>query len=56
MFASLSGIIGKSRAEVVDSLRNYTQSVAGGLAEEPLDTEHENFCSIASENGNTTIQ
>lgn len=55
MFASLSGIIGKSQAEIVNSLRNYAQSVGGGLVEESLDIEHDNFCSVESSNGNTTI-
>jgi hypothetical protein len=36
MFASLAGIIGKSREEVVASLRKYALSVDGGLQKEDL--------------------
>lgn len=54
-FISLSGIIGKSQIEVVDSLKRYTNSVDGNLIKEDLDGEHNNCCIIEEGKGNTTI-
>lgn len=54
-FLSLSGVIGKTEAQVADSLRKYAESVGGGISKEAVDSENENCCSIVEENGNSTV-
>jgi hypothetical protein len=56
MFASLSGVIGKTPEEVAASLANYARSAGGGLVEGTLETDHDNFCVVDYANGNTTIR
>lgn len=55
MFLSLSGVIGKTNKEVVDSLAKYASSLEGGLQAENLTTDDENCCVITEVNSNTTI-
>lgn len=55
MFLSMTGVIGKTKDEVVNSLSNYTKSVAGGLEKASLPAEHDNCCVIEEANGHTTI-
>jgi hypothetical protein len=54
-FLSLSGVIGKTQNDVVNSLTNYARSVDGGLQQENLNAENDNCCIIEEANGNTTI-
>jgi hypothetical protein len=55
-FISLSGIIGATKEQVENSLRNYAQSVSGNLQEKIiLDQYSENCCVINETDGNTTI-
>ena len=55
LFLSLSGVIGRTKDEVLTSLTNYANSVDGGLSEENLTTDNEHCCVIEEINGNTTI-
>jgi hypothetical protein len=55
MFLALSGIIGKSHAEVTKGLLNYTFKAEGGLVEEKLNYNDNNCCIIGEANANTTI-
>ena len=55
-FLSLSAVVGKNEIEVVNSLKNYTKSVGGGLLKEDKITIDENNCCIVEEaNNNTSI-
>ncbi len=55
-FLALSGVIGKTETEVLNSLKNYASSVEGGIVpDNTLDSENDNCCIIQEENGNTTI-
>jgi hypothetical protein len=51
-FLSFSSVIGKPKDDVARSLEHYAKSVRGGLM---LESDNENACVIAKENGNTTI-
>jgi hypothetical protein len=54
-FLALSGIIGKSKNEVLTSLTNYTKSVSGGIEISELTTDDDNCCVIEETNGNISI-
>jgi hypothetical protein len=57
MFLSLSGVIGKTSAEVIQSLKNYAQQNGGGLEPaEHLDIDHENACVVGQSEKSVTIQ
>jgi hypothetical protein len=56
MFLALSGVIGKTADEVVQSLRNYAVLNGGGL--EPagdIDAEHQNCCIVGQTDRGVTI-
>jgi hypothetical protein len=55
LFLSLSGVIGKSRAEVVLGLQEYLAIKGGGIEEAEIESDHKNFCTIRQEGENTTI-
>ena len=55
LFLDLMGIISSNSVDVESSLKNYLNSVGGGLEEADIDSSHQNFCVIESENDNTTI-
>ena len=55
-FLALSGVIGKTEAEVLTSLKNYASSVEGGIIpDNTMDPENDNCCILEEANGNTTI-
>jgi hypothetical protein len=54
-FLSLSGIIGKTQAEVAHSLANYARAEGGDLQSEVLQINDENCCVLKELNENTTI-
>jgi hypothetical protein len=55
-FVSMSSVIGKTKDEVITSLRNYAISATGGLAQEyNIDSDDENCCIIEEENGNVSV-
>ncbi|MBL7712529.1 MAG: hypothetical protein JNL13_08705 [Chitinophagaceae bacterium] len=55
-FLALSGIIGKTKNEVFNSLADYAHSVGGGIHQDnTLHPDNENCCIIDEANGNTTI-
>jgi hypothetical protein len=55
MFLSMTGVIGRTKDEVVSSLTRYAQSVSGGLEKANLPINHDNCCVFSETNGNTTI-
>ena len=55
LFLDLLGVIGRDDNDVASSLKNYTNSVNGGLEKADIDNSHKNFCVIESSSGNTTI-
>jgi hypothetical protein len=55
MFLSMTSVVGKTKAEVVNSLRNYSKTVDGGLEKENLSLDNDNCCVIEEDNGNTTV-
>jgi hypothetical protein len=55
MFLSMTSVVGKTKAEVVDSLSNYAKTVGGGLEKENLSIDNNNCCAIEEDKGNTTI-
>jgi len=55
MFLSLSGIIGKTKNEVLLSLTNFAKSCNGSLEKENLTLENDNCGVVKEANGNTTI-
>jgi hypothetical protein len=55
LFLDLMGIIGRNDVDVESSLKNYLNSVSGGLEMSDIDSSHKNFCVIESKNDNTTI-
>ena len=54
-FLSLSGVIGKTQNDVVNSLTNYARSIDDGLQQENINSENDNCCIIEEANGNTII-
>jgi hypothetical protein len=54
-FLAFSGVIGKSKNEVLTSLTNYAKSVSGGIEKQQLTTNDDNCCVIDEANGNTSI-
>ncbi len=55
-FLALSGIIGRSKDEVLASLANYVMSVGGGIEQDnTLNSNNVNCCILDEANGNTTI-
>lgn len=55
MFLSLSGVIGKTKNEVLVALTNYAKTNNGGLQKEHLAIETDNCGVVEEMNGNTTI-
>jgi len=56
MFLALSGVIGKTTAEVVQSLKNYAESNGGGLElADDLDIDHQNCCVVGQGDRGVTI-
>lgn len=55
MFLSMTSVVGKTKAEVVNSLSNYAKTVGGGLEKENLSIDNNNCCVIEEYNGNTTV-
>lgn len=55
LFLSLTGVIGKTRQEVANSLAKYATTVGGGLENEALAIEDDHCCVMEEANGNTTI-
>ena len=55
-FISISGVIGKTQHEVMNSLATYAKSVKGELKQvDNIDSETANCCIINEANGNTSI-
>lgn len=55
LFLDVMGIIGRNDVDVESSLKNYLNSVSGGLEISDIDSSHKNFCVIESKKSNTTI-
>ena len=55
LFLSFSGIIGKSKDEVIKSLSEYAKSVNGGLEKEKLTTDENNCLVLEESNNNVSI-
>ena len=54
-FIQLTSVVGKTKNEVENSLRNYAASKGGGLEKKMLPVDHDNFCTICEADHNTTI-
>jgi len=46
LFLDLSGVIGNNETDIVSSLKNYLNSVGGGLERADIDSRHKNFCAV----------
>lgn len=55
LFLSMSGVIGKNRQQVIESLQKYAVSAGGGLTQEALSMYHKNCCVIEEQFRNTTV-
>jgi hypothetical protein len=55
LFLSLNSVVGKSAAEVANSLSNFARNNGGGLEPSAAATLQSNGCCIQEANGNTTI-
>lgn len=56
IFLALSGVIGKTQQEVLNSLTNYAKGVNGGVQkEENINSNNDNCCIIEEANGNTSV-
>ena len=55
MFLAMTCVVGRSKDQVVNSLRNYTQSVGGGLEKADISLDDDHCCIIQEQNGNTSV-
>lgn len=55
LFLSMSGVIGKTKADVENCLKEFAKENGGDLLKENLENENPKFCVINEKNGNVTI-
>jgi hypothetical protein len=55
MFLSMTGVVGKTKDEVINSLSKFAKSAGGGFEKANLSIESDHCCVIEEVNGNTTV-